>query len=511
MNNKYLSRCLSVILFFCIVYTTAEDLYADNGNSGKTQTSRSEIPTTSINSESSIQEIKSELNEMEIPVFEFNLKDGEFPTFDVINPPEGCIGKGITNNNYVEGEMTVSIGGEIIYESGPYEKSESGVRLKCRGNGSTAQDYIIKKSYKIKLSKKADLLFRDDKECRDKDWVLLGNGSMKLKCVAGTATALECRLAWEPKGRHVAVIINDSYMGLYYLTESVKAASKRVDIEDTGFIVENDAYWWKPDEVYFKTEFLPSYMGWTFTEPDPDEMDEDTYERIKDVISTFEYELYNNGNIEGLYDKESFANWLLAHDILGTSDAYGSNMFLVKKDYDEEFPFSSPLTMGPLWDFDDCFSKNLEGHAPIIKGRGFWFPQLIESEDFKEAYTKRFKEIKEKIGEKVLIKVREYINENPGLYKARIIDDVLKLSGRTLLTSPEEDFEELVEWFEKRINLLSDLNDNDDWGNASIPELSVPELSQGFYDLMGRKVSSDYKGLVIEIRSDGSSIKRILR
>ena len=55
-----------------------------------------------------------------------------------------------------------------------------------------------------------------------------------------------------------------------------------------------------------------------------------------------------NGSYQNMIDVESFARWMLAHDILGNTDGAGSNIFITKYDNTE----TSLIKMGPLWDFD---------------------------------------------------------------------------------------------------------------------------------------------------------------
>ena len=121
--------------------------------------------STSINAWSSIDQIRQELREMNIPVFEFHFKKNEFPTFDVIEHPDSCIGKSIINNNYVEGSLEIFIGDEKVYESGEYLNKESGVRVKCRGNTSTAQDYIKKKAIRLSYQRKLTSFSETTKTC----------------------------------------------------------------------------------------------------------------------------------------------------------------------------------------------------------------------------------------------------------------------------------------------------------------------------------------------------------
>ena len=409
-----------------------------------------------LDPQASIAEIREELAKTSLPVLSFTFENNEYPTYDVIDHPEGCFGKSIINNSYVNGSLVITKGEEEIYNSGNYQEKESGVRVKNRGNTSTAQDYILKKSYKIKLSKKADLLFRDNKIYKDKDWILL-SGNKDLHYAIGTQIARICGIDWEPSGQSVCVIMNDKYMGYFYLVESVKASEGRVNIQDNGFILENDAYWWKPDELYFKSNFLPYAVGWTFKEPDPDDVDSETILNIKKVLDTFEEALYHQEILDYMYDKESFANWILAHDILGTIDGLGSNIFITKENYNSENIFETKLKMGPLWDFDDCFKSEDNDHAAIFFNSHFWYRQLFLYSDFYETLLDRWNQVKDILIDELKPYVENYLELNPDIYIARLIDDKLNLLGRTPLSEPKQELEEKINWIEDRIKALENL------------------------------------------------------
>lgn len=462
-----------------------------------------------ITASSTIDDVRNELRKLNIPVFEFNMTDGEFPSYTVIEAPEGCIGKGITDNNWVEGILKISVGDEILYESGEYVNKESGIRLKCRGNTSTAQTYIQKKSYKLKLQKKADLLFRDDKDLKDKDWVLLGNGSARLQYAAGTELARICGMPWEPSGKHVAVIMNDKYMGTYYLVEAVKGDKNRVNIEDTGYIIENDAYWWKPGEVYFKSEYLPKYMGWTFTEPDTDDFADDTLDNIKNVISIFEDELFAGNDVSDMLDYETFASWLLSHDIMNTIDAMGCNMFVVKENFNADNLFETKLKMGPVWDFDDCFKHHTEKHAPIYDTNGFWYIELTKRGAFREIYMNKWLEVKDNLSTMLYDKIKTYAQENHDLHRARLIEEKFRLNGYTTITCPLDDTEDYLEWLETRLETLNDIMEVE-YPGTGVDNIEIENFgNEVIYNLMGVPVDSSYKGIVIKKGADGKARKFI--
>ena len=111
-----------------------------------------------------------ELKKINIPLLIINTDDGVDPQGYRIDHPEGCVGIGLTGNEYKTGRMVMTLLDSVIYDSGEYAVGASGVRIRLRGNTSTLWS---KKPYKLKLSKKFDLLQRGDKKYCSKDWVLL--------------------------------------------------------------------------------------------------------------------------------------------------------------------------------------------------------------------------------------------------------------------------------------------------------------------------------------------------
>ena len=96
-----------------------------------------------------------------LPVVTIVTVGGEEPTCEYVEHPEGMAGYGTRNATKVPGRLTITLGKEVLYDSGPYEKNVGGMRIKIRGNSSA---YPRKKPYKVKLEVGADLLLRGDEE-----------------------------------------------------------------------------------------------------------------------------------------------------------------------------------------------------------------------------------------------------------------------------------------------------------------------------------------------------------
>ena len=279
--NK-ITSCVCVILFFMlqVVYTVSAKNNTDDWPS---------IPLLTIATEGQTE-----------------------PVATVVNPPEGCVGQGILSE-YVSGQLVVTLKGDTLYNSGEYIKGISGLRIKIRGNSTGA--FSSQRPYKLKLSKKADLLSFND-NYKSKDWALLPirvwNTSMKnsecnILLVTGLAVCSALDFSWKPRTKFVNVVINGKYRGLYNLVETVERADNRVKTDKTGFLIENDAYWWKDGEVWFKTDHQYSTMGYTFKYPNPDDVTDEQESDIAAYMNTVESVILSHKDVDRYIDYESFA------------------------------------------------------------------------------------------------------------------------------------------------------------------------------------------------------------
>lgn len=276
---------------------------------------------------------EKELREVGLPWVEVTTVGGEEPTCDYLSPPPYSTGSGIANATKVPGRLRIYDKGEYVYDSGDYIKDVGGMTIRIRGNSSAYQD---KKPFKVKLEGKADLLCRgNDDIFKDKDWLLmkeefLPEGGTLLNLMVGLETARQCGMPWEPQARFVNLTVNGDYRGIYMLCESVERNERcRIDVDkETGYIVEYDPYWWNED-VYFSTS--RHEKKYTFKYPEPEDVTTEQMDYIRDVLNQLEDAIWK-GDYPSLMDVESMATWLMAHDLLGTTDAYGSNIFITKYD-----------------------------------------------------------------------------------------------------------------------------------------------------------------------------------
>ena len=281
-----------------------------------------------------------------LPVIYVETVDNEEPTCDYVSAPAGCMGASITNATKVPGRLIIykNIDGadSVLYDSGDYEKDVSGMTIKLRGNTSAYQD---KKPYKIKLQKKSDLLFRDDNNYKDKEWLLLKDDY--LTTITGLHVNEMVGMVWTPRHHFVNLIINKRYRGTYLLCEAVKRNPDcRLNVDkNCGYIFEYDPYWWNED-VYVSSSSSPSY-NYTFKYPDSDDILPEQLDYMQSLVTRFENSV-RNATYSSMIDVASFARWCLVHDIMGTRDAGGTNLYYTKYDTTATTPIVMPLA----WDFD---------------------------------------------------------------------------------------------------------------------------------------------------------------
>lgn len=384
-----------------------------------------------------------------LPVLYIETVEREEPTYDIAETPEGMAGVGIKNATKIPGRVYIEYGGVRVYDSGEYEKKNGGMTIKIRGNKSA---YAEKKPYKIKLEKKADMLSRGDVRFQDRNWILIKDESLNFKI--GFKINELIGMQWTPAYKYVNVVINGEYRGLYMLLESVERNPDcRLEVNTTGYIVELDAYWWNEDR-YFLSSFEPK-MNYTYKYPDTEDLTDEQNTYISTYIAEAEASL-QDGTYPNYIDIESFALWILGHDLLGDTDVLGSNWFFTKYDNTEE----SIIKMGCLWDFDEIMSSSTWAGAHMR----LWYPPLFNSAN--KAFLKEYKQRWAIIKPTLFTDLTSYLNtfatsEEGSSFDNSILLDNTRWGTSNNAVSERVDnannwFSTRATWLDYRINLLDD-------------------------------------------------------
>lgn len=434
----------------------------------------------------------NDLLSLGLRVMVVNTVDGEEPTFDKVSAPNGCMGQGITNATKVPGRVMIyNPDGTVSYDSEEYVAGESGMTIKVRGNTSA---YESRTSFKIKLQKKGDLFCRGDKKYNDKNWALLVDNTMKHR--NGMWMNELMGMDWTPAFEYINVLFNDVFRGTYLLVESVERNSDcRIDVSKTGFIVELDPYWWNENGQYVPSSFSPNF-NYTFKYPDYEDMDESGLAYAAASMANLEKSL-KDGSCEQFVDTESLACWILGHDILGTLDSGGSNMFFSKYDNTDESVIRCPM----MWDFDTCERTDStwsRTHTDMVY-------KIMFDPSVNRSFIEKYLDIWDHKGKYLCEEMLVRINDYQGSLESIAFDaSIAKFNPR--LPFSIECSERSIEWYSKRQQWLEEamleLRNSLNPTGADFVEV----MEAGDIILDGLKVFSD-KGTPFSVfRADGTCV-----
>ena len=302
----------------------------------------------------------------------------------------------------------------------------------------------------------------------------------------------------DPSLSIVNVVLNGDYQGLYMLAESVdRNADCRLNVDkSSGYIFELDAYWWNED-LSVKTSF-----GWnvnyTFKYPDSKDITDEQLSNFEKYIHEIEASLMNATYTEYI-DVESFANWMLAHDILGDTDPAGSNIFLTK--YDDSS--TSKIMMGPLWDYD-CI-MNTEEWASIHRSYYFYWLFESENETFRSTYARRWKDIKDILFNSLFEYFDQFVESPEGqalnaaipYHNNRWAEYKLQ-TVQTYLESAKSYFETRKSWLDENIVFEPSVEDGFTEEDIKLAKANRETPSERVYNIVGQPTTTSSKGIKID-------------
>ena len=375
-----------------------------------------------------------------LPILSITTQNQEEPVCDFIFAPEGYFGISTVNQNKVPGRAVLTVNGQKTFDSGEYVKGVSGITIRIRGN--TSAYYSSKKPYKIELEKKNDLLVRGNDKYNDRNWILIDEGNDGLNTLIGLKMNEIMGLGgWTPAYMFVNLFINDDYRGIYMLLESIRRNPDcRLNVDKkSGYIFESDAYWWKED-VFFSSDAGVKY---TFKYPDSDDITPQQTDYLRQAVNVME-QSFATGNYADYIDVMSFATWVMAHDILGTFDSAGANIYLMKYDNTDD----SKITMSTLWDFNSIM-KTAGQWSRIRSDENFYFKQLFTDTDFTDTYWNIWKQKSDSIFTQMTAFIQQFaLSETAiALQKSRPYD------GQRWQYQPStvnENIQQALTWFTER-------------------------------------------------------------
>ncbi|MBD5233112.1 MAG: T9SS type A sorting domain-containing protein [Bacteroidales bacterium] len=260
--------------------------------------------------------------------------------------------------------------------------------IKGRGNASWKLD---KKPYKLKFEKKTSVLGMP----KHKHYAIIPYTGWQSgpSAVGGMELARVTGQSWAPYGEPVEFILNGEYLGRYFIVESVKIDSNRLDIyeqedlnEDPslipgGWLVEIDNY----DDPCQITIPETEGLNLRVTYHTPEELSAAQEKWLINEFTAINAAIYS-GDATGkswsrYIDPASVARYFIVREILHDGDGYNGSFYLHK-----DLGDNCRWNFGPMWDLQLYSRKSdwiMEDHPSYSAVH--WIKALAQTQAFADA------------------------------------------------------------------------------------------------------------------------------
>ena len=328
--------------------------------------------------------------------------------------------------------------------------------MQIRGRGQSSWKGQ-KKPYKIKLGKKTAIMGMP----KNKHWALLKPTE---NTVAGLQLGKLMNMSWTPSFRPVEVVLNGDYIGLYFLTETIRIDESRVNIYEQqdqetnpdlisgGWLVEVDNY---HDECQIT---IPENNRWNLTlrYHSPEDLSNMQLQWLTNEFKTINAAIYSKDKTSTAWeehiDVESMARFFILQEVMDNPDGFHGSFYL-HKDLRE----GSKWIAGPIWDLV-CYNREKTDYTFKMKVHyGFtphWIGEIIQYDSFCQAVKDVWREV--------------YPNRLSEIYD--YIDDIVPLLGEAWKNDCERWNDDPTQTAQLRADRIKNaLRRNMEWLNQHIP------------------------------------------
>lgn len=318
---------------------------------------------------------------------------------DAVNPPNSSTISisGTLPVLYIDTENNEPIVSKEVYLNATYYLDPMGAEdiealgtktaqlpMQIRGRGHSSWKGV-KKPYKIKLGKKTSLMGMS----KNKHWALLKPTE---NTVAGLQLGKLMDMSWTPNFRPVEVVLNGDYIGLYFLTETIRIDENRVNIYEQqdqetnpelikgGWLVEVDNY---HDECQIT---IPENSRWNLTlrYHSPEDLSSAQLQWLTDEFNAINKAIYSTDKTstawEQYLDVESMARFFILQEVMDNPDGFHGSFYLHKDLMD-----NAKWVAGPIWDLV-CYNREKTDYTFRMKVHyGFtphWIGEIIQYDNF---------------------------------------------------------------------------------------------------------------------------------
>lgn len=236
--------------------------------------------------------------------------------------------------------------------------------LQIRGRGNYTWGYFDKKPYRIKLAEKQPLLGMK----KNRHFALLAHADDDvafLRNTVGFEVSRRIGMPFTPEQRPLEVVLNGDYIGLYFLTETVRVAKNRVNIQEQrsgqededsvtgGWLLEIDNTTLAEQQIRFSTEGTDLWrLKITYHSPDSLSAVQTAY--LVDQIESIKRAIYHpdgDSTLLGqIIDLHSLAKFYIVQEVVDHLEGFLGSCYFYKDLDEEQWKF------GPVWDLGNAFN-----------------------------------------------------------------------------------------------------------------------------------------------------------
>ncbi|MDY3857907.1 MAG: CotH kinase family protein [Muribaculaceae bacterium] len=261
--------------------------------------------------------------------------------------------------------------------------AEAPLTMQIRGRGNYTWIGFDKKPYRIKLADKQPLCGMN----KSKHFALLAHADDNngfLRNTVGFELSRRSGLAWTPDAQPVELVLNNDYLGLYFLTETIRVDKDRVNVTeqadgattdvDGGWLVEIDNYDTDPHVAVESGDGEPII----FTYKSPEVLSAEQENWLTNSYTNIDNLIYNGDKSKcewGNYiDMQSLARFYVVQEIVDNYESFHGSCYMWRERGDAE-----KWHFGPVWDFGNAFLATKENfiHSGRL-WRQVWIGEMVK-------------------------------------------------------------------------------------------------------------------------------------
>ena len=261
--------------------------------------------------------------------------------------------------------------------------------MEIKGRGNYTWNGFDKKPYRIKLSDKQPLLGMT----KSKHFALLAHADDSkgfMRNAIGFELARLIGMTWTPMAKPVEVVLNGDYIGLYFLTETIRVDKDRVNIveqedEETdpakitgGWLVEIDNY---NEDPHVTIREGGEHTMW-ITYKTPEVLSAAQEDFLTDEMRRIDQLVYGDKNSDRLWevlDIDALARFYIVQELTDNYESFHGSCYLYREMGDGE-----KWKFGPVWDFGSSFNRDKTQY--LFEGdvwHNHWIPEICKFPAFK--------------------------------------------------------------------------------------------------------------------------------